>query len=293
MLDQLLDDAWGYHDTQSERLAGELEAAAADAVPLGLVVRFVQLATHTIGEHLGDWPRALTLGQRVVGGHAASAQIGKACESLYVAAVLAGDGIVAAELELASLEAAADRLASLIGMRFLLANALLGAHREAGTRLYRRALAFATSVEGSRELDRAIAVTSNNLAWTLHDLPSRTADDDACMQLAAEASLAAWRRCGTWINEELALYLQASVALATGDATTALGAAAAGLAVIAAHGQRPLDAARLHLLRARAFAAVGDAEGHASALGEADRAAATIASTDLQRQFAAERAKVG
>jgi len=65
-LEKLLDDGWGYHDTESERLARELEAAAAHGVASNALAPFVHLVTHTIGEHLDDWPRALRLGERVV-----------------------------------------------------------------------------------------------------------------------------------------------------------------------------------------------------------------------------------
>jgi hypothetical protein len=136
-----------------------------------------------------------------------------------------------------------------------------------------------------------LAVTSNNLAWTLYELPSRTAAENALMCEAAEASLAAWRRCGDWINEELALSLKASVAHAVGDASAALAAVCDGLSVIAANGARPLDAARLYLLRARVYASLDDGAAHAQALIEADREAQAIPSEDLKRQFEGERAE--
>ena len=61
MLETLLTQGFGYHDTESERYAGELEAAAAEGVPAAHRVRFVHVANHTIGEHLGDWGRARAL----------------------------------------------------------------------------------------------------------------------------------------------------------------------------------------------------------------------------------------
>jgi hypothetical protein len=111
------------------------------------------------------------------------------------------------------------------------------------------------------------------------------------MQRAAETGLAAWRRCGDWVNHELALYLVASVALASGDPAQALDRSAAGLAVIAANGKRPFDAARFHLLRSRCFAALGDPAQQALALSAADVAAEAIAIEGLKREYAAERAK--
>jgi len=112
------------------------------------------------------------------------------------------------------------------------------------------------------------------------------------MQRAAEASLDAWRRGGDWINEELALYLNASVACALGDAVRALALAAAGLDVIAAQGRRPLDTARFHLLRVRALAGLGDTRGAGDALADADRAADGIAVDSLREQYAEDRTRV-
>ena len=62
-LETLVNDGWNYHDTDSERLARELEAAAADAVASDLLTTFLHLSIHTIGEHLGEWGRAAQAGQ--------------------------------------------------------------------------------------------------------------------------------------------------------------------------------------------------------------------------------------
>jgi hypothetical protein len=63
-LETLVNDGWNHHDTESERLARELEAAADNGVAVGILAPFIHLSVHTIGEHLGDWERALKLGKR-------------------------------------------------------------------------------------------------------------------------------------------------------------------------------------------------------------------------------------
>ena len=293
MLDILLNDGWNYHDTESERLACELEAAADGAVTPALLTSFLDLSTHTIGEHLGDWPRALALGKRVLAGHTPAADTARAWARLYVAAVLAAELTEALQIELSCLSVADDARVAVLGMRFMLADALVGTRRsDEGARLYRSALEVAERITSSPHLDRSIAVASNNLAWTLYEMPPRTANEDALMQRAADASLAFWGRCGDWINEERALYLKSLVANATGAFRAALTFAGTALAIIAANGERPLDAARLCLARAQSLAALGDGEGRARALADADTAAETIASGALKQQFAAERAKV-
>jgi len=291
-LENLLNDAWSYHDREGERLAGELEAVI--EAPPELLASFVHLGIHTIGDHMGDWPRAYALGRRILRGHEASGQTVPAWERLYVAAVLSADGVGAAELELAALYVADSPVASLLAMRLNLAEALVsaGRAREAG-RIYRPALGLVDRIAPTSALDRAVAVAGNNLAWALHDLSARSPDEDALMKRAADASLAAWRHCGSWINEELALYLSARVAHTQGDAASALDLAGAGLKVIAANDRRPFDTARLHLLRAAALAALNDPAGRADALSDADAAGQQIAFEDLKEQYAAERAQLG
>lgn len=296
-LEQLLSAGWDYHDAESDHLARELEASAEKGIPSGNLAPFLHLCTHTIGEHLGDWPRALRLGKRVLDGQTPSPEMAKAWGWLYVAAVLAGDFLEATQSELAYLKAAGDDFGlALLEMRFMLAGVLVGSDRATeGTRVYRAALDLVGQIRKasvSSVLDRTIAVASNNLGWELYELSSRTSDQDAVMQLCAETSHELWLKCGNWINEARALYLKAVVANALGDGTAALLHADAGLATIAAHGERPLDAARLHLARAVSFATMGDDERRVHAIREADASASTLTAAKLRAQFVAERAKV-
>ena len=291
-LEKLLNDGWDYHDKESERLARELEAAAEQGVTSSILASFIHLSTHTIGEHFGDWARALRLGKRVLDSRTPSFETAKAWGRLYVAAVLAGDSVEAADLELSYLKAAGDNFgAALLDMRFMLAGALVGSKRAGeGARLYRSALDLVGRIRQSSLLDRTIAVASNNLGWELYEMSSRAADEDALMKLCAEMSLKFWLKCGNWINAERGHYLNALVANVTGDPASGLAHANAALAIIAANDERPLDTARLQLARAVALAALGDDEGNAH--GDADAAAAKLVATDLKAQFAAERAKI-
>jgi hypothetical protein len=293
-LRKLLDDGWNYHDNESERLARELEAAAEAGMEFKLVVPFLHLSTHAMGEHLGDWARALRLGKRVLDGRTPTLETAKAWGRLYVAAVLAGDLVEAANSELSYLKAAGDDFgAALLDMRFMLAGALVASNRtREGARLYRGALDLVGQIQRTTLLDRTIAVASNNLGWELYEMSQRSADEDALMQLCAETSLKFWLNCGDWINEERALYLKALVSNVTGSPASGLADADKALAIIASRGERPLDAARLHLVRASSLAALGDTNGRLRALGDADAAAANLTAPNLKAQFAAERSKV-
>jgi len=295
-LEKLLDDGWTYHDRESERLARELEAVADPDIAPDLLAPFVHLSNHTIGGHLGDWPRALALDRRVIEGKTPLAESARAWGRLSVAAMLAGDGLQAAELELAYLGAASDDLAAaLLEARFMLADALVASNRagEAAC-LYRGAIGLAERIteaeQSSAQLLRSIAATSNNLGWELLEMPVRNADEDDLMQLAADMSLKFWRRCGNWIDEERALYLTARAANVAGKPELGLALADEALAVIAANGARPLDAAMLQLARATSLAALGDNDRARRPVVEADAAAAKLPTAELMAQFVAERA---
>ncbi|HEX6833570.1 MAG TPA: hypothetical protein VF132_08550, partial [Rudaea sp.] len=92
--------------------------------------------------------------------------------------------------------------------------------------------------------------------------------------------------------EERARYFRALVSNALGDPAQALEDAEKALAVIGAHGPRPLDTALLHLARAAAMRAIGDENGRSRAIADADAAAAALTAPGLQTQFAAQRANV-
>lgn len=292
--EKLLEAGWDYHDTESERLARELEAAAGSGVASDILAPFLLLATHTIGEHLSDWARALRLGKRVLADRTPTPETAKAWGRLSVAAILAGQSIEAAALELAYLEAASDGFgAALLDMRFMLITALVSAGRASeAAPLYRGALELVGQIPPSPLLDRTTAIASNNLGWDLYEKPSRTADEATLMQLCAKTSLECWRKCGNWVNAEQAYYLGSLVANASGDPASALAHADEALSVIAANGERPLDGALLQLARAVSLAALGDDAGSARAIGEADAAASRLTASNLKEQFAAERAQV-
>jgi hypothetical protein len=293
-VEALLNAGWDYHDKESERLARELEAAAAKGVTSDALAPFLHLSAHTIGEHLGDWARAFKLGRRVLDGQTPTGETAKAWGRLYVAAVLAGDPIAAVNSELSYLKAAGDDFGTaLLDMRFMLASALVGAKRAGeAARVYRGALDLVGQIPQSPPLDRTIAMASNNLGWELYETPSRSASDNALMQLCAETSLAFWRKCGNWINEERALYLKALVLNAIGNPQSALADADKGLSIIASQGARLLDAALLHLARASSLAALGDKNGSLRAMSDADVAASKLTAPNLKAQFESERSKI-
>jgi hypothetical protein len=292
MLGTLLNDGWAYHATDSARFAEELEAAADAGVEPALLVQFLKISTHTIGEHLDDWPRARRLGERVLAGRTPDAETAKAWAHLWVARTLAGDPVAAAEAELACLAASGDDFRpALIEARFLLVAALVGVGRAAeASAIYVAALDLARRL-GDAAPHRAIGVASNNLATDLLEAPSRTPDEAALMALAAEASHEFWLKCGAWEHDERGRYLRALVANVLGRPDEALGHVEAGLAIIAANGAAPIDETFLRLARAHALRLAGDGEASAAELAISDAAVASWKNPGLRSWYVEERAR--
>jgi len=291
MLQTLLDQGLDYHDSESERLACELEAAADEATASELAP-LLKLTNHTIGEHLADWPRARRLAERVMAGRAPDATSATAWARLTVARFLDGDAAGASAAELAGLAASGERLmTALIETRIWLVGALVGSkRRDEAVAIYPGALALARQA-GDAAPVREIAVASNNVAAELAEEASRSPAEDALMREAAEAAHEYWRRCGTWQNEERALHLRTMVANELGASEEALAHANAGLAVIEANGEAPIDAAFLRLARARALNGLDRADEADGDLALAEAAAAGWDDDGLASWFDEERAK--
>jgi len=271
LLDILLYDGFDHHAAGAEHYASELEAAAQAEVPPKHLLQFAKVAVHTVGEHLGDWPRARRLADRLLSGRPPDAETAKAWGHLYVARLLAGDGAGAAQAEIAFCTGVgADFRAAIVEMKFMLVAALVGSGRAAeGAALYQGALDLARTL-GDAAPHRAIAVAGNNLATELLEAKSRTADEAELMRRAAAASHEFWLRCGDWLNDARGDYLEALVANVLGDAAAALGHADRALALIAANGGAAIDETFLHLARANALRLAGDDEASVAELELSD-----------------------
>jgi len=62
---KLLASGWECHDSESERVATELEGATGDELSPEDLTALVHLAVHTIAEHLCDGARAVRVGTRL------------------------------------------------------------------------------------------------------------------------------------------------------------------------------------------------------------------------------------
>ena len=287
-IDQLIQQGWADHERASAEVAERLEASLDLIQDAAGAAQVMSLGNHTIGDHLGDRPRAARLCEAV------AAKLGDAADAnvhVYLAASrrLAGDHEGAAAAQRAA--GPDPALGVRIGMIVAQGHAEAGAWQDADT-IYRAMLAAAEAMAPGHAAERAVAVTSNNVASELLGVRARDDAADALMATAAEAAYRYWSRIGTWVNKERGEYLLSMVHRALGEAEAARAWAERGLATIEeADGEEPVDAAFLQLARAAACRDAGDAEAHAAALATASALAANFADEGLLAWFGKEHAK--
>lgn len=290
MLDELLGKDFGRHATDSKAYAADL-ATARGEVDAKRLVRYVQVTTHTIGEHLADWAAARHAAELALEGRVPDADTGRAWGYLSVARLLAGDAAGAAEAELAWLGVASDFSSTALELKFLLVSALVGSKRAGeAIPLYRAALDLARRL-GPAAPNLAIGLVSSALATDLLEAPSRTPDEVAVMSMAAEAAHEAARIAG-WYPDLSGNYLKALVANVMAEPDRAIALVGRARAIIAENQACPIDEAFLHLTLAHAYALRGDVDISTRELAASDAIVAGWDKPGLLRWHADERARV-
>ena len=294
LIKNLIRDGWGYHDTESERLAGELEAASLDELAGNEPAQCLMLANHTIGEHLGDWPRARRFAEAVRGTREDPFENARFAAHLAVARYMNDAASAAQEAEINSLKAAKDPIDAYLTVKALLAGALAGSGRvaEAGL-VIGAANRLASGLDKAAASARGMAVANNNIASELVESGELNPDQIRLMLDCAEAAHTFWKRCGTWVNEERALYLLALVSNRVGEHARALEHATAALEVIATNGEEAVDEAFIRLAAATAHRGLSEAVRAADHLAKANELAASWTDQSLIDWYRSERSKNG
>ena len=168
MISDLIRDGWGYHDTESERLAGELEAADLGELKGEGPGHCLRLSNHTIGEHLGDWPRARRFAEAVRDATADQPPEASFGAHLAVARYMDGDTVAAQQAEIECLGAAEHPVDAYLTVKSFLAGALAGTGRFADAGMVIAAAnRLAMNLGDEATSNRSMAVTNNNLASEL------------------------------------------------------------------------------------------------------------------------------
>ena len=147
-------------------------------------------------------------------------------------------------------------------------------------------------LDRSNPSDRSMAVANNNLANELVESEKLDPKGAQLMVECAEAALMFWKRCGTWVNEERALYLLALVQNRQGSHQAGLQAAQSALRVIKKNGEEPVDEAFIRLAASVAFIGVSDIESAREQLAHADALVESWSDESLVSWYQNERAKV-
>lgn len=205
--------AWDEHAAQPEAVAERLATQGLVRVTEpDHVAPLAQLVHHVFGEHLGRWDDGLGALQAL---------------AAHPACVAGGPGAEAVQRCRASLALCADQPDTRPGMSpsdairvtALAAAALAEQRTPRAMDLLRDALARsdAAQLPPADAAHRALAVAGNNLACTLEEKASRSADEVALMILAAQTGRRFWAIAGGWLETERAEYRLAMTWVQAGD----------------------------------------------------------------------------
>jgi hypothetical protein len=234
--ESFLNDAWSDHAEQPEAVAERLGPATALLQETAQITGFAQLAAHVFGAHLGHWQRGIAFLEtlRQLPSFAADTEAEATIVRLTAALGLA-HGDVDTELPEMS-------VSERVRVLSVAAAALTGqAQTERAADLFSRALELISGLNHTDPAQRALAVTSNNLAADLEQKADRTASQTALMLLAARTARTRWELAGTWLNVERAEYRLARSHLAAGELNEALEHAQSCLAISRANGAEPRE----------------------------------------------------
>jgi len=276
--DSLIARGWDEHAAQpaavAARLADEAPALVDDESRL---IALARLAHHVHGEHLAQWAQGVAFQQRLamLPAHRADGESGAALRRHIAALNLAGG------LDETG-DAAALTQSDRVRVGAMAAASLVMHDTPRSMALFTQAMADfdSAALPDTDPAVRALAVTGNNLAAELEERPQRSADESALMLLAAQAGRRFWGLTGGWLETERAEYRLSNSWRVHGDAAMARHHAAACLAIVAAHGNAPLELFFGHEALALAEAASGDADAARAAAARARLAFDALSADD-------------
>ncbi|MBL4848425.1 MAG: hypothetical protein JKY65_23130 [Planctomycetes bacterium] len=256
---------WSDHAEDSDGVMNRFPAGIALVSESSDLPGLAGLITHVAGEHLGRWADGLALLERLTG-HAVceegSSQAQSIARSQAVLRFCEGD-LPAFEAALSGGQPADQPEASTRARVLAVATgALAGQERlSEAVATFNEALALVKEgVSPEDPVNRALAITSNNLACELEETLDRGAEQDELLELAALSARRFWEVAGTWNNVKVAEYRLAMTYLALGRAELALEHAGKALALAEANDAGPTDRLFVHEAFARAHHAQGEGE---------------------------------
>ena len=209
--DEMIEQAWDDHADHADAVADRLAAAAPTIAAQAHFAPFARIVTHVYGEHLGECERgvALLTSLRKLPAYVDTPAVGGIVNrSVATLRLVGGDTTATATLAVDDRAAALATAAAALTARGDLRRAL---------EAYAEAVRIGPSLSGGSPAFRALAIGGNNLSAALEERVDRTPAETEGMVAAARGGLAFWRKAGTWLEEERALYRLARSLLAAGQ----------------------------------------------------------------------------
>ncbi|MHC4839826.1 MAG: hypothetical protein ACYTDT_02555 [Planctomycetota bacterium] len=290
-----INDCWGRHEAETEAVAAELKDKIGEVKEAQDALLYCNTVNHVYGVHLKNWTEAADLCEKAMSERGTEHALANPFGNLAVAQFMAGRHAqsltsAAKAIELTDMEP----ISMTIRTNILIASALVDENRlDEAVPLYTSVIEMARS-RGDEKLfsDKAVAITSNNLASELME-QERTPQQDKLMLDAADAAREFWLKAGNWVNEERAEYLLALVHNKVGKFDEAMKHAGRAIEVIQKNGEEVVDEAFINLSIAGSFKGQDNREGYDKAIERANELSGDFADKPgLVKWFESEREKV-
>jgi hypothetical protein len=270
-LEELINGGWGRHEAETEAVAQELEEHVGLVKDPGHAAAFSALASHAVGEHLGEWSRAARLIEAAVKGLQDDAALTSSLILLGVSLEFGEDTDGAAAAFDRARALAGDDAVFAVRTHLARASAYMGVGTTADLlREHQSAMEVISEMPDTASVDRLVAIISNNAASHLMEQEELSREEADGMLRIAGTAKECWTRAGDWVNHERADYLMALVYNRISEWGEGLAAADAGLTTIAENGEEEIDEAFLQLARSQALRGLGEESACEEALKVAD-----------------------
>jgi len=259
---------WRDHAQDAAGVLARFEEGIGLVVEAGDLPGLAGLITHVAGEHLGRWAAGLELLEQLVKLEVCGEQERQAiARSQAVLRFCKGDLGGYESAWRAGHSGEHPEGSTRARVLAVAACALAGQARlPEALATFKDALAMIKGDAAAEDpVNRAIAISANNLACELEEVAARTPDQDALLELAANTARRFWEVAGTWNNVQVAEYRLCMSYLALGRPESALEHARAALELCEANGAGPTDLLFAQEALARANHALGRAEAASAA----------------------------
>lgn len=229
-----IDTAWADHATDPRAVAQRLTDGIALVGDESQLAALAKLAHHLHGEHLGEWRAGIDFIEHLatLAPHVAQGESGQTVRLCVASLALS-------QQPMHELDSMSPTLATSDRIRVGAMAAANLAERDTprALHLFRASLDLAqhAGLAADDPMHRALAVAGNNLACTLEEKATRSAEERELMILAAQAARRCWELAGTWLEVERAEYRLAMTWLQAGDLARARTHAQSCLGIVAAN----------------------------------------------------------